>query len=498
MVPPVAPSGRRRQAITAEILARAKAVCGFNFHSSNTKWREISLEMKMEACIQLALEFKEEDWAIGRIGSLYRCMLKWIVDDKHRVTVADDRDDDGTVERNPRYASCSSVVHSFLTDARDSAAAGHFVDLEGDTMFEMAMTPANLERAKAVCEIEFSGRHRGSKTLTHEMKMEACIQMALEFQEEVWATRKMGPVIISMLNRVVEGIDGSAPHSKAALASARSQGTVANTYVPGMNEQHLPRANTYVPAMNEQHLPIANAVSGIDGSAPHSKAACAIARSQGTVANTYVPAMNEQRLPRANTYVPAMNEQHLPSANAVHGTDGSAPHSKAARAIARSQGTVANTYVPAMNEQHLPRANAVHGTDGSAPHSKAARRSARRKGTVTNMYVQAMNEQNLARAKAVCGLNFDGPPRIWLQLTLAEQTKALWELGLEFKDDGWARGRMGGIFREMITRILDDHYRNLDQIQEPNHTMDTGRNAINEKAHTVVANQPWGFPDPRR
>jgi hypothetical protein len=415
-VPPVAPSGRRRQAITAEILARAKAVCGFNFHGSNTNWRDISLEMKMEACIQLALEFKGEDWAIGRIGSLYRCMLKWIVDDKHRVTVADDGDDDGTAERNPRYASCSSVVHSFLTDARDSASAGYFVDIEGDTMFEMAMTPANLERAKAVCEIEFGGKGllRRSKTLTPETKMEACIQMALEFQEEVWATRKMGPVIISMLNRVVEGIDGSAPHSKAARASVRSQGTVANTYVPAMNEQHLPRANTYVPAMNEQHLPIAN------------------------------------------------------------------------------------TYVPAMNEQHLPRANAVHSTDGSAPHSKAARRSARRKDTVTNMYVQAMNEQNLARAKAVCGLNFDGPPRTWLQLTLAEQTKALWELGLEFKDDGWARGRMGGIFREMITRLLDDHNRNLDQIQEPNHTMDTGRNAINEKAHIVVANQPWGFADPRR
>jgi hypothetical protein len=412
--------------MTAENLARAKAVCGFNFDGSNTKWRDISLEMKMEACIQLALEFKGEDWAIGRIGSLYRCMLKWIVDYKHRVTVADDRDDDGTVERNPRYASCSSVVHLCLTDSRDSAAAGYFVDLEGDTMFEMAMTPANLERAKAVCEIEFSGKHRKSKTLTAGTKMEACIQMALEFQEEVWATRKMGPVIISMLNRVVEGIDGSAPNPKAARASARSNGTVANTYLPAMNEQNLARAK------------------------------------------------------------------------AVHGTAGSAPHSKAARGSARSTETVANTYVPAMNEQNLARAEAVHGTDGSAPHSKAARASARSMGTVANTYVPAMNEQNLARAKAVCGLNFDGPPRTWPQLTLAEQIKALWKLGLEFKDDDWARGRTGGIFREMITRVLDDHNRRFDQIQQPNHTVDTRRNAINEKDHTVFAGQPWGFAEPRR
>jgi hypothetical protein len=369
--------------MTAENLARAKAVCGFNFDGSNPKWRDISLEMKMEACIQLALEFKGEDWAIGRIGSLYRCMLKWIVDYKHRVTVADDRDDGGTVERNPRYASCSSVAHLCLTDSRDSAAAGYFVDLEGDTMFEMAMTPANLERAKAVCEIEFSGKHRKSKTLTPATKMEACIQMALEFQEEVWATRKMGPVIISMLNRVVEGIDGSAPNPNAARASARSK-------------------------------------------------------------------------------------------------------------------SVTNTYLPAMNKQNLARAKAVHGTAGSAPHSNAARGSARSTGTVANTYVPAMNEQNLARAKAVCGLNFDGPPRTWPQLTMAEQTKALWELGLEFKDDDWARGRMGGIFREMITRILDDHNCRFDQIQEPNYTVDTRRNAINEKDHTVVAGQSWGFAEPRR
>jgi hypothetical protein len=341
-VPPAAPIGRKEQAMTAENLARAKAVCGFNFDGSNLKWCDISLEMKMEACIQLALEFKGEDWAIGRIGSLYMSMLKWIVDYKHNVTVGDDSYDDSTVERNPRYASCSSVVHSFLTDSRDSAAAGYFVDLDGDTTLEMAMTPANLERAKAVCEIEFSGRHRGSKTLTPEMKMEACIQMALEFQEEVWATRKMGPVIISMLNRVVEGIAGSGPNSKAARTSTRSKGTVADTYVA------------------------------------------------------------------------------------------------------------------------------------------------------------AMNEQNLARAKAVCGLNFDGPMPTWVMLTLAEQTNALWQLGLEFKDDDWARGRMNGIFREMITRIMDDHNRRFDQIQEPNHTVDTRRNAINEKAHTVLANQPWGFADPRR
>jgi hypothetical protein len=108
-----------------------------------------------------------------------------------------------------------------------------------------------------------------------------------------------------------------------------------------------------------------------------------------------------------------------------------------------------------------------------------------------------MNEQNLARAKAVCGLNFDGPPRTWAHLTLAEQTKALWELSLEFKHDHWARGRTAGLFRAMITRILDDHNRNLDQIQEPNPTVDTPRNAINEKGHTVVANQPWGFAAPR-
>jgi hypothetical protein len=369
--------------MTAENLARAEAVCGFNFDGSNSKWDDISLEMKMEACIQLALEFKGEHWAIGRIGSLYRSMLKTIVGYKYQARVADDSND-CTLERNPRYASCASVVHLCLTDCRDSAAAGYFVDLEGDTMFEMAMTPANLERAKAVCEIEFSGKHRKSKTLTPGTKMEACIQMALEFQEEVWATRKMAPVIISMLNRVVEGIDGSAPNPKAARASARSKGTVANTYLPAMNEQNLARAK------------------------------------------------------------------------AVHGTAGGAPHSKAARGSARSTGTVANTYVPAMNEQ------------------------------------------NLARAKAVCGLNFDGPPRTWPQLTLAEQTKALWELGLEFKDDDWARGRMGGIFREMITRVLDDHNRRFDQIQEPNHTVDTRRNAINEKDHTVVAGQPWGFVEPRR
>jgi hypothetical protein len=107
-----------------------------------------------------------------------------------------------------------------------------------------------------------------------------------------------------------------------------------------------------------------------------------------------------------------------------------------------------------------------------------------------------MNEQNLARAKAVCGLNFDGPPRIWEQLTLAEQTKALWELGLEFKDEEWSRGQMGSIFCEMITRVLDDHNRRFDHIQEPNDTVDTRSNANNEKSHTVVASQLWGVDGP--
>jgi hypothetical protein len=106
---PPAPTGQWYQAMKNENLARAKAVCGFDFHGSNTKWRDISLEMKMEACIQLALEFKGESWAIGRVGSLYMRMLKWIVDHKDKVTVADDEDDDRTVGRNPRYASCSSV-----------------------------------------------------------------------------------------------------------------------------------------------------------------------------------------------------------------------------------------------------------------------------------------------------------------------------------------------------------------------------------------------------
>jgi hypothetical protein len=373
---------RRKQAMTAKNLARAKAVCGFNFEGSNIKWDDISDEMKMEACIQLALEFKRDGWAKGRLGSLYRSMLGIIIacNFKHQATVADDSADACTLKRDPGYASWSS----FLTDARDRPAASYPLDLDGDTMFEMAMTPGNLERAKAVCEIAFSSNHPQSKTLTLGAKMEACIQMVLEFKKEIWATRKMGPIIISMLNRVVQDIDGRAPHSKAARPNARSKGPIANTQIP------------------------------------------------------------------------------------------------------------------AMNEQNLPRAKAVHGADGSAPHSKAARASARSKGTIANKQVPAMNVQNLARAKAVCGLTFDGRRRTWAQLTLAEQTKALWELGLEFKEDVWARGRMGGTFREMITRILDDHNRNLDQIQQQNHSVDTRRNAINEKAHTVVPGQHWGLTDPHR
>jgi hypothetical protein len=75
---------RREQALTPANLARAKAVCKFLFEGPPIGWQSLSVDAKMEACIYLVLEFKDDVWAGEAMGSLFRQMLKMILKANNR------------------------------------------------------------------------------------------------------------------------------------------------------------------------------------------------------------------------------------------------------------------------------------------------------------------------------------------------------------------------------------------------------------------------------
>jgi hypothetical protein len=66
-------------------LARAKAVCSLKFDGPLGGWAHLSMAEKMKALWEIGLEFQEEEWAVGKMGAIYRSMVDRILEDHHRA-----------------------------------------------------------------------------------------------------------------------------------------------------------------------------------------------------------------------------------------------------------------------------------------------------------------------------------------------------------------------------------------------------------------------------
>jgi hypothetical protein len=109
---------RREQALAPANLARAKAVCKLPFEGPPVGWQSLSVDAKMEACIHLALEFKDDVWAGERMGSLFRQMLKMILKahNRERHYAIQDKSGDGSdVEPENGCACYCSARRKTLT-----------------------------------------------------------------------------------------------------------------------------------------------------------------------------------------------------------------------------------------------------------------------------------------------------------------------------------------------------------------------------------------------
>jgi hypothetical protein len=71
--------------MTEDNLARAKAVCSLNFDGPLRGWAHLSLAEKMRALWEIGLEFQGEDWAVGKMGAIYRSMVDRILEDHNRA-----------------------------------------------------------------------------------------------------------------------------------------------------------------------------------------------------------------------------------------------------------------------------------------------------------------------------------------------------------------------------------------------------------------------------
>jgi hypothetical protein len=84
-------NARSQHAMEERNLIRARAVCGFDFNGPRRRWANISKAEKTVALRKLDREFQGEDWAYGKLASMFLSMLKKIVSDNNRRLLREGR-----------------------------------------------------------------------------------------------------------------------------------------------------------------------------------------------------------------------------------------------------------------------------------------------------------------------------------------------------------------------------------------------------------------------
>jgi hypothetical protein len=187
-------NARSQHAMEKSNLIRARAFCGFDFNGPRRRWANISKAEKTVALRKLDREFQGEDWAYGKLASIFLSVLKKLVSDNNRrllregrsaTTSIDFLECDRSVPGDRAHLPVATALPEEIPEVLEEEP---FPFKAGDLLF-----------AKHICGLNIAERKSWEQIAPTE-KYRALLLLSEEFEYTGWGT----DIYEQLLKRIVQ------------------------------------------------------------------------------------------------------------------------------------------------------------------------------------------------------------------------------------------------------------------------------------------------------